>query len=366
MKTRILPLLLALALLTGCSSMLNREYVSVEPHNQFSDTGTDSSALRAETYQGLVNAILYLISQGSEEGVVRLYNYTRDVESDLSSACLEVAQEDPLGSYAVDYIKYDFARIVSYYEANVQITYRRTAEQIKSVVSVTGSSAIKGELRQALARFSPEVVLRVSYFVEDNDYLSRLIREAYYDTPEAAFGMPSTAVALYPDNGSQRIVELTLTYPDSVDTLRKMQDTLSTAADGCAAELQKGAADLPAAILALLRERVVCLGNVSEGWSTAYAALVSGEADSEGCALAFQLLCGRAGVESMVVGGTQNGSPCFWNIVNTENGWRHVSAAWKKTSFLTDGEMGVLGYVWDAEAYPACGEAGGIPAKNST
>ncbi len=124
--------------------MLNRKYVSMEPHDQFSYAGTGSSVLRAETYQGLVNAIVYLVSQGSEQGVIRLYNYTRDVEADLSSACLEVAKEDPLGAYAVDYIKYDFSRIVSYYEADVHITYRRTAEQIKNVLSVTGSSAIKG------------------------------------------------------------------------------------------------------------------------------------------------------------------------------------------------------------------------------
>lgn len=356
MKIRILPLLLALALLTGCESMLDREYVSVEPHNQFSDTGSDSSALRAETYQGLVNAILYLVSQCSEEGVIRLYNYTRDVESDLSSACLEVAKEDPLGAYAVDYIKYDFSRIVSYYEANVQITYRRSPEQIQSVVSVTGSSAIKGELRQALARFSPEVVLRVSYFVEDEDYLSRLIREAYYSTPEAAFGIPETAVALYPDSGSQRIVELTLTYPDTLESLRKMHGELSSAAEDCAAQLQKEGGDLPAAIYTLLREGVIYLGNAAEGQNTPYAALVTGTADSEGLALAYQLLCGLTGVESSVVIGSQNDSPCFWNIVHTENGWRHVSAAWRKFTPLTDSDMAGEGYTWDTETYPACGE----------
>jgi len=360
LNKRVVPLLLSLALLTGCASMLNREYIFVEPHHQFSDTGTDPSILRAETYQGLVNAILYLVSQGLEEGVVRLYNYTRDVESDLAGACLEVAKEDPLGAYAVDYIKYDFARIVSYYEAEVQITYRRTPEQIKSVLSVTGSSAIRGELREALVRFSPEVILRVSYFAEDEDYIGRLVQEAYYDTPDAAFGMPETVVALYPDSGSQRIVELTLTYPDHVESLREMQKSLAAEADAWAADVTAQGGDLPAAIYTLLRGRVQGEAYAHEGGNTAYAALITGRADSEGLALAFHLLCRLTGGKSCVVQGTQNGEPCFWNIVSTEDGWRHVSAAWSRFALLADDEIAGAGYAWDAQRYPAC-----IPAAGS-
>lgn len=336
--------------------MLSRSYVHTEPHNQFADSGADSSVLRAETYQGLVSAILYLVSQGSEEGVVRLYNYTRDVETDLSNACLEVAKEDPLGAYAVDYIKYDFARIVSYYEANVQITYRRTPQQIQSVVSVTGSSAIKGELREALGSFSPEVVLRVSYFAEDADYIGGLVRQAYYDTPDAAFGMPGLAVALYPDEGFQRIVELTLTYPDATETLRTMQKTLTAEAELLAAGLKAGDGDLPEAIYDLLRERVDLVespGDARDG--TAYAALITGQAGDEGLALAFRLLCGLTGVESTVVSGTQGDEPRFWNLVRTETGWLHVDAASKNGLLLADKAMQEAGYSWDAEAYPASG-----------
>lgn len=352
MKKRMLPVLLVLLLLAGCASMLDRDYVSVEPHDQFSDTGTDSSALRAENYQGLINAVMYLVSQGADHGVIRLYNYTNDVDTDLNRACLEVATEDPLGAYAVDYIKYDYSRIISYYEANVQITYRRTPEQIKNVVSVTGSSAIKDELRQALTKFSPEVVLRVSYLAEDENYIVDLVRQAYYDTPGAALGMPEAAVMLYPGSGFQRIVEINLTYSDSADTLRQIRNALTEQAEACLAKLDKTPGQLPDSVYNYLRGHVLYEATEEQSLSTAYAALVEGQADSEGFALAYQLLYGLAGGDSLVVYGTLAGNPHFWNLVNTADGWLHVDAARSGSLLLTSEAMQKANYDWTAEDYP--------------
>ena len=116
MKKRIRTLALALAaalLLTGCGAMLEREYLSVEDHDENPASDGAAGALRVENYQELVNAILYYVSRGEEEGTIHLYNYDDTVESDLEAACLEVVQEDPLGAYAVDYIKAEVQHIVS-------------------------------------------------------------------------------------------------------------------------------------------------------------------------------------------------------------------------------------------------------------
>lgn len=104
-------------LLSGCASLLNREYVSVTTHNMAPTAEGDSSTLRAESYQELVNALLYFITQGTEEGSIRLYVDAEDVEADLEAACLEVVQEDPLGAYAVEFIKYSVSSVVTYCEA---------------------------------------------------------------------------------------------------------------------------------------------------------------------------------------------------------------------------------------------------------
>ena len=43
--------------------------------------------------------------------------------------------------------------------------------------------------------------------------------------------------------------------------------------------------------------------------------------------LAMAALCQQLDVDCMVVEGSQNGRPHFWNVVSTQNGWRHLDLA---------------------------------------
>ena len=346
MKKRLLCLMLCLMLcMAGCAAMLERDYESLTPHEPVSAEEGASSALRVESYQDLVNAVLYLVSEGTEHGVLGLYNYTRDVEADLTAACLEVVQEDPLGAYAVDYIKHDYSLIVSYYEANIYITYRRTPEQVASITSVTGSSAIRRELGKTLSGFSSEAVLRVSYFAEDEEYIRSLVRQAYYDNPGTALGMPEMTVTLYPDSGVQRIVEIVLTWPEPVDALRRKSQELGEAA----VARSPGLSDARS-VYETVRQRVA----PSQQGSTAYDALVGGAADSEGLALAVQLLCDQIPVTCTVVSGERDGQSWFWNIIDEGAGPFHVDA-WTGIYGASDEQLSAAGsYVWDTAEYPAC------------
>lgn len=81
MKNRIARLtvfgLAACLLLTlpGCASILERSYSSSTPHVDRPATAGDSSAIRVENYRELVSAVLFLVSQGEEEGVIQLQDY---------------------------------------------------------------------------------------------------------------------------------------------------------------------------------------------------------------------------------------------------------------------------------------------------
>lgn len=61
----------------------------------------------------------------------------------------------------------------------------------------------------------------MAYFVGDAASIAELVHQAYYDTPAAALGMPAVEIALYPDTGIQRIVEILLTYPGDAEALRR-------------------------------------------------------------------------------------------------------------------------------------------------
>ncbi|MBR5533890.1 MAG: hypothetical protein IKU62_03510 [Ruminiclostridium sp.] len=221
MKKRILALtLLCTFLLSGCS-MLERSYVASTPHVPFSDEDNDPSILRAETYQGLVSALLHLVGQGKETGVIRLYQFvsiTGSAASDVDRACLEVTQEDPLGAWAVDYIKYDVSQTSSYYEVNVKVAYTRTPEEIAQVISVTGSSAVARELRELLPALPSQAVFRISYFSQEDsaETLSQAVREAYADLEEPLPSLTDVTVTLHPDSGEQRVAEIHMTWGEPV------------------------------------------------------------------------------------------------------------------------------------------------------
>lgn len=218
---------LALALLltpalTGCSSMLDRSYSEETLHVQFSDEAANSAILRAESYQGLLSALLHLVSDGVETGVIHLYNYlsvTGGAASDVDQACLELTKQDPLGAYAVQYMKYNVTQSTAYYEVSVKIVYRRTPEQIRSVVSVTGSGAIGEELGAVFAEHQREAVFRIGYFAQDDS--AQAIRQAaeaaYLSVAGAGAPMPAIVVNLYPDSGQQRVAELLFTWPEGTE-----------------------------------------------------------------------------------------------------------------------------------------------------
>ena len=95
MDKRILPILMALCLLcTGCASLLERSYSSVEPYTDRFWDSTAEDTLKAESYQDLVNSLLMLIEQRSEEGIIRYYG------SEDENALVEQIQE--LVNYAVE------------------------------------------------------------------------------------------------------------------------------------------------------------------------------------------------------------------------------------------------------------------------
>ena len=350
----------AVLVVSGCSAMLERNYTSITPHNSAPTAEGDPSVLRADSYQELVNALIYLVNAGAQEGTVRLYLDQSEVEEDLETACLEVVQEDPLGAYAVEHIKYSLTSLVTYEEAQVSLAYRRTPEQIASIVQATGVTAIRTELASALSDFNPECVLRISYFDGDEAFIRELAAQAYYSVPISALGMPELQIQIYPDSGRQRIVEILLTYPLERSELKRRARAVELWLEELVAPLadRRGDALLSAAIQAVLNSGTYNL----EGGSTAYDLMENEAADSEGFALTLAALGERLGLPCQVAHGTLNGQIHLWNVVQTSDGWRHLdlTAPMGETPlFYTDQELSQLGYVWDSDTLPPCGPSDG-------
>ena len=218
-KIRILAVALsAVLLLSGCASLLEREYSVVEPHSQKYWESGDSGVLRAEDYQELVNGLLTLVAAHTTESTVRVYMpelSLMETEELLQQACREIQTETAMGAYAVEYLTYTLSESAAYREAAFRIRYRRTAEQYAaaiSVTSVTSAEAMEELIRGAVEEGREELTLRIHYFTADAEEIRVLLQtlEQEYQGEVREEESAAWSVEFYPALGEQRIVELLL------------------------------------------------------------------------------------------------------------------------------------------------------------
>lgn len=374
MKKRVIALLPAAALLlSGCSAMLERSYVSAEAHVDYA-VMDDDSVLRAETYQGLVSSFLYFINEHSEGGSIRLYNYTGDVEADLASARDEVLERDPIGAFAVSALDYDSTRILTYYEVEVRVSYAHTAQEVEDIQPLSSVSGLRQEFSRMVDERQEQAVFLVSYFSGDANLADTLFELAVYNAPDRYCypdGLSHNLrydISIYPETGTRRVVEVRVDWPGS-----------SEEADQEARKLEEAAANLlgssplaedgytPAALAELVR---TASGPYDDHGSDLPLNALTGEpVHYLGQLLAVEYLCQQRGIEATMV----IGEPSFWLIVSTPEGFRHLlpgpfftlneDGTEPPFRLYTDQELIDMGYAWSAALYPACvGEPSPVPS----
>ena len=78
--------------------------------------------------------------------------------------------------------------------------------------------------------------------------------------------------------------------------------------------------------------------------STAYGALVSGKAFSDGYSLAMKLLSNEAGLACIIVHGTADGKPHAWNIMYIDGKFYHIDVAYNDADIEFAPELKFHGY----------------------
>lgn len=359
MKQKLLFGFLFCALFLSSCAMLDRSYSVEDNHSLFSSSTGDSSVLDADNYQSLLSAISYFINGREEEGTIRLSQYQGISQDDVDAACLELTQNDPMGAYAVDYIKYDISEIMTYEEIQLKIVYTKTWEQMSDVSSVTGASAILGELRDVLSEFQSEKAFRISYFDSSltEDDVVAMVEEVYYESPESAFGLPEIEVTFYPEEavGEQRLVDISLNYVEDKEDLLEKKETLLLTCENYVDTIRSADARSNLGIIMATMHAHVTLVEDVPWCNSAYGAIVEGVADDEGMALAFALLCAEYGFECQVVEGILEGEEHFWNVVSVDGQWQHVDMSVENPAFSSDARMLGQNYTWTADI-PLCEE----------
>lgn len=368
MIKRILSALLAVCLvlsLSGCGSIFNgRRYVVSD---YIDESSADDDIDDIKSYNSLYRAVNGMVVRHDEEGHFKFLNYSGDISDDLAQACREVKSETALGAYSIDYISYDVSRIVSYYEASVYITYKRSKDQADSIVSIGSSINIKKYLQDCMTTMNPSLTLSMNTTMVDEASVREYISDIYYSNPLCCVICPDVTVNIYPDTGVQKIFEIYFNYSgiEKGELSEMKADLLSTAANYANEVDDKSPQSSVVSIISLMRDRCICsdLTPLDEDYdplsSTAYGAVVGGFADSEGFAVGVASLCVASGVKCTVVSGRLNNEEHYWNIVEFGGSSYHIDAFELARDpslpirFLSDTDISGS-YWWDTSKYPAC------------
>lgn len=354
MKKGFCALLAAALLLQSGCSMLSTEYYSVREYSEEATADTEELSGSISNYNALRRAITLMVQRHEESGKLTFSGYDGTVSDDIAVACWEVKSDSALGAYAVDYMSYDISLIVSYYEAEIFINYRRTAEQVASIQTVGGVSQLREAIHAAVRELSPTLTVKMNTAGLTTAEIQQMTSEIYYDNPLMTIIEPTVTASVYPESGLERIFELSFDYGRESEQLREMKEKLMTCVGGLSFPVfGTDKEELVLGLAEALRQNCRMLDHSRTTIdSTAYGAAVNGAADSEGAALAFMCLCMAKNIDCVVVEGRLDKEPHFWNIVTIGNVSRHIDVS-QEAMLFSDADI-LERYWWDTDDYPAC------------
>lgn len=358
MKLRLIILLVMLSLLSGCRSVLvPNEYTVIAEHSD-TKVGEQTDAVSAESYDELKYALLSFVEEGVTHGVIRSYRYDGDVTEDIPDAAYEIWKNDPLGAYLVEYITTDCNLLLSYYEIHVEITYRQDAVPAEEIGYVRGRTGAEEAIAAALQEGEDRLTVRISAFSDAVD-CAKLAQDYCAANPETVMEAPEVTVAVYPDQGSTRIVDVRFAYLHTDAERNSMKQAASSVLNSAAAYVRFRNED--SARAEMLVSYLLGRFEYTEGQSATpvYSLLCEGIGSSHTFAKVFQILCDRVGLSCYTVSGYLDGESYSWNILQIGKTYHHVDLM----RYVREGSSDIIyykdsdmeRYSWDREAYPACG-----------
>ena len=341
--------------LSGCSAVFSNTYYSEKDFQGSQGIDLDSNEV-VQNYAELRRLVFGLLNDHEESLELVFSGYTGNVVSDIASVCNAVNTESAYGAYCVDYVSYDLTQIVSYYEAVITVAYRYTQEELAGMKTTNTLDGFAELIAEELVNEPEQVVVKVNNGTNDKTTVSDMLERIIRNNPLAISYYPKVNVEIYSGNSSQKIYEVNIVYDADTDNAARLT-AMKSEIDRAAQSVKKGnAAQTIVAAAEYLEKRC---NVVASGGNTAYDALVSGIADSEGVASAFKALCDKTGIECMVVSGRMDRLDHYWNIVKIDDAYYHVDVSvlkdlgGAKSLLLRDADKQIDCW-WDQSAYPDC------------
>ena len=339
-------------LLCGCDSFFDGNYHSRSLHEE-QDSHIQSTIIANDT-QTLQDVMEDLVSTGTSSAVINVTDFTSGpVKNAMAAVSDYICTGFPMGAWAVDELTYEIGPSGSVQAISVNITYHYSQAQMRRVRTVADMEAARAVIGQALSNCETEIVLLVQQY-EKTDF-AQMVSDHADENPNTVMETPQVIAGVYPDMGTNRVVELNFTYQTSRDSLRNMQNQVQPVFSAARLYVSGDGSDIQkfSQLYAFLMERFDYTFETSI--TPAYSLLCYGVGDSKAFATVYAAMCRRAELECLVITGTRDGEPHSWNMFCDNGRYYHLdllqSAENGRFTVLTDDQM--EGYVWDYSAYPS-------------
>ncbi len=361
-RRKLLCLLLAglTFLLTACGNLFDREYLSVTDYEiPAQETAREEDAgVTVHNENELRRALVSLLNRQATEGrIVFDSAYEGDISEDLSNVCWKVRTQDALFAYIVSNISYDLTKLVSHSEARFTIRYTDAGQSRESIVRLQLTNGLEDQLLAALSNGDSRLVVLIGRSSLSEEDVAGLASQVYRENPRLEPKEPRVTVNMLSGTGNQRLYEINFSYGLSQEELAERRRLLQEVRPfGDPSRLSR---DQALRALQACEYLISCCRYSENGPGDIYSALVQGEANSEGMALAYVELCRQVEVPCQIVYGQRNWRSHCWNIIQIGRDYYHVDLASCTVNgldqgfLLQDQTMWTL-CRWDISSYPPC------------
>lgn len=336
--------------LFGCGLWMDGDYVSVEPHSQ-QYVHMVTTDLEATSYEQIVEALIKLVAEGLDTGIIFINDMTADVaRSYMETAVKDVLTSDPVSVYAVESIHFDVGKNSGKDAIAVSVTYTKSRAELLRIHYVETMEQAQDAIYEALKDNGSSVAFRVENYRE-TDFAS-IVRYCAETNPEYVMEQPVVMSAVYPESGDARLVELVFTYQTDHATLTQMQEIVYPVFFSAQLYVQSDSSPLEkySRLYAFLMERSDYKMEASV--TPTYSLLQDGVGDSGAFSSVYARMCNMAGLECYIVHGMRNGEPWTWNMVKTGENYAYVDLIRCRENrfFRLRSESEMYEYTWDKES----------------
>ena len=365
-----LTIIIFAVLLTGCVNLLEAEAETVTTHVITPYVRPPVEQIAVSDPDEFKTVMLeFIMDYITEIQILYHNNEGEDVQASVDRVKYSILYEHPVGAYAITDIRVNATRIITHFEVDIEIEYKRTQEEIDSIIYLTTERQILSHLLDVMSEYREQAVIRTRVQLSEN-IITEHVRDIYYQNPRRIVMLPFVTVETFPEEGIDKIYEIMFGYTESPRMLQLFGEALALSVRQNAERID---AENEGDILLTLVRFIIASTNFDEGVAraisahgtqnlaaTAFGALVRGSAVGEGFAMAFKALCDELGIENRIVLGYLDGMFHAWNIVSLYGNYYHIDVAMCavngiESAFLkTDEDFEEMLYTWDRENTVIC------------